>query len=72
MVLRCAACDNALIRVVRQGDGHKRYWLDSRGVEYLQIEGATEHFQTRETPNLIVSTVRSMITRREPSRDPNG
>ncbi|MDQ4128438.1 MAG: DUF6510 family protein [Actinomycetota bacterium] len=40
-VLRCASCDNALIRVARHGDGRLRYWLDLRGVEYLQIEDAT-------------------------------
>lgn len=34
-VLRCAGCDNALIRVVR---GPGRYWLDLGGVRYLQIE----------------------------------
>jgi ribosomal protein S27E len=33
-VVRCATCDNALIRVAR---GEGRYWLDLRGVEYLQI-----------------------------------
>jgi uncharacterized protein DUF6510 len=37
-VVRCASCDNALIRVVRRTDGPSRYWLDIRGVEYLQIE----------------------------------
>ena len=37
-IVRCAACDNALIRVVRQDDGPQRYWLDLRGVEYLQLE----------------------------------
>ena len=37
-VVRCASCDNALIRVARRGDGRERYWLDLRGVEYLQIE----------------------------------
>jgi hypothetical protein len=37
-VVRCAACDNALIRVVRQDEGPQRYWLDLRGVEYLQLE----------------------------------
>ena len=37
-VVRCAACDNALIRVVRQDEGPARYWLDLRGVEYLQLE----------------------------------
>ena len=36
-VVRCAACDNALIRVARQDDAG-RYWLDLRGVEYLQLE----------------------------------
>ena len=38
-VVRCAACDNALIRVVRRAEGRPRYWLDLRGLEYLQIEG---------------------------------
>ena len=38
-IVRCAVCDNALIRVARQGGGQERYWLDLRGVEYLQIEG---------------------------------
>ena len=37
-VVRCAACDNALIRVVRQDDGPGRYWLDLKGVEYLQLQ----------------------------------
>jgi hypothetical protein len=37
-VVRCAACDNALIRISRQGDGKERYWLDLRGVEYVQLE----------------------------------
>ncbi len=37
-VVRCAACDNALIRIASQGEGRGRYWLDLRGVEYLQIE----------------------------------
>jgi len=36
-VVRCAACDNALIRIVRQDDGPQRYWLDLKGVEYLQL-----------------------------------
>jgi hypothetical protein len=40
-VLRCASCDNALIRVARQGDGRGRYYLDLRGVEYVQIQGVT-------------------------------
>lgn len=34
-VVRCAACDNALIRVA---SGSGRYWLDLRGVEYVQLE----------------------------------
>ena len=34
-IMRCATCDNALIRVAR---GPGRYWLDLRGVAYLQIE----------------------------------
>ena len=34
-IVRCARCDNALIRVAR---GPGRYWLDMRGVRYLQIE----------------------------------
>jgi len=37
-VVRCSACDNALIRVARQADGPQRYWLDLKGVEYLQLE----------------------------------
>jgi hypothetical protein len=37
-VVRCAVCDNALIRVARQDDGPGRYWLDLKGVEYLQLE----------------------------------
>jgi hypothetical protein len=36
-IVRCATCDNALIRVAR---GTGRYWLDLRSVEYLQIEEA--------------------------------
>lgn len=36
-VVRCASCDNALMRVSRQDDGG-RFWLDLRGVEYLQLE----------------------------------
>jgi hypothetical protein len=36
-VLRCVGCDNALIRVAR---GPGRYWLDLRGVKYLQIQEA--------------------------------
>jgi len=36
-VVRCAACDNPLIRVVHQDEGPERYWLDLKGVEYLQL-----------------------------------
>ncbi len=36
-VVRCASCDNALIRVARGGG---RCWLDLKGVKYLQIEEA--------------------------------
>jgi hypothetical protein len=34
-IMRCASCDHTLIRIAR---GSGRYWLDLRGVEYLQIE----------------------------------
>ncbi len=34
-IVRCTACDNALIRIAH---GPRRYWLDLRGVKYLQIE----------------------------------
>jgi hypothetical protein len=37
-VVRCAACDNALIGVVRLDDGPQRYWVDLKGVKYLQLE----------------------------------
>jgi hypothetical protein len=37
-VVRCSACDNALIRAVRQDDGPQRYWLDLKGIEYLQLK----------------------------------
>ena len=36
-IMRCATCDNALIRVAH---GSGRYWLDLRGVRYLQAEEA--------------------------------
>ena len=38
-VVRCAACTSVLIRVVHQKEGQSRYFLDLRGVMYLQIEG---------------------------------
>jgi hypothetical protein len=37
-VVRCATCDNALIRVAHQDDEPQRYWLDLKGIEYLQLE----------------------------------
>ena len=37
-VVRCSSCDNALIRVVRQNDEPRRYWLDLKGIEYLQLQ----------------------------------
>ena len=37
-VLRCSSCDNALIRIVRQNDHPQRYWLDLKGVDYLQLQ----------------------------------
>ena len=37
-VVRCSSCDNVLIRVVRQNDGPRRYWLDLKGIEYLQLQ----------------------------------
>ena len=36
-IMRCATCDNPLIRVAH---GSGRYWLDLRGVRYLQAEEA--------------------------------
>jgi hypothetical protein len=36
-VVRCSSCDNPLIRIARQDDGPQRYWLDLKGVEYLQL-----------------------------------
>jgi len=36
-IVRCATCDNALIRVTHPPG---RYWLDLRGVSYLQVEEA--------------------------------
>jgi hypothetical protein len=37
VVVRCASCDNTLIRVAH---GEGRYWLDLKGLKYLQIEEA--------------------------------
>jgi hypothetical protein len=36
-IMRCATCDNPLIRIAH---GSGRYWLDLRGVRYLQAEEA--------------------------------
>jgi len=36
-IMRCATCVNPLIRVAH---GSGRYWLDLRGVRYLQAEEA--------------------------------
>ena len=36
-VVRCAACEGILIRVVHQEGSRGRYFLDLRGVEYLQL-----------------------------------
>ena len=36
-IVRCAACDNALIRIAHLPG---RYWLDLRGVRYLHVEEA--------------------------------
>lgn len=38
-VIRCANCDNVLIRAARQDDGKARLWIDLRGAEYLRLEG---------------------------------
>ena len=37
-VLRCSSCDNPLIRIVRQNEAPPRYWLDLKGVDYLQLQ----------------------------------
>ena len=37
-VLRCSSCDNPLIRIVRQNGDPRRYWLDLKGVDYLQLQ----------------------------------
>ena len=38
LVLRCASCGAAQLRLVRSGD---RAWLDLRGMQVLEIHGAT-------------------------------
>ena len=37
MILRCAGCDTALIRIART---RGRYWLDLRGTSSLRIDAA--------------------------------
>jgi hypothetical protein len=39
-LVRCATCDNALVRVARQGGNPGRYFLDLKGLRYLRIEEA--------------------------------
>jgi hypothetical protein len=34
-IVRCPSCDNALIRLARN---RGRYWIDLRGIRYLQVE----------------------------------
>jgi hypothetical protein len=36
-VVRCATCDNVLIRIVKNPRG---YFFDARGVSYLRFEGS--------------------------------
>jgi hypothetical protein len=36
-VVRCAACESVLIRVAHTDERPARYWLDLRGVRYLEI-----------------------------------
>ena len=36
--LKTVLGDNPLIRIVRQNDGPRRYWLDLKGVDYLQFQ----------------------------------
>lgn len=36
VVVRCASCDGALIRLAGTPEG---YWLDLRGLRYLQLRG---------------------------------
>lgn len=38
IVLRCTSCSAAQLRLVRAGD---RAWLDLRGIQVLEIHGAT-------------------------------
>ena len=38
-IVRCSSCDNALIRLVHN---RGRYWIDLRGIRYLQVEDVAE------------------------------
>ena len=37
-VVRCSSCEGTLIRIVRQIESPQRYWLDLKGVQYLQFQ----------------------------------
>jgi Family of unknown function (DUF6510) len=37
-IVRCATCDNALMRLAHQGGSPGRYFLDLKGLKYLRIE----------------------------------
>jgi hypothetical protein len=38
-IVRCPSCDDALIRVAHN---RGRYWIDLRGIRYLQVEDVAE------------------------------
>jgi len=38
-IVRCPSCDNALIRLAHD---RGRYWIDLRGIRYLQVEDIAE------------------------------
>jgi hypothetical protein len=38
-IVRCPSCDNALIRLAHN---RGRYWIDLRGIRYLQVEDVAE------------------------------
>jgi hypothetical protein len=37
-IVRCATCDNALMRLAHQSGSPGRYFLDLKGLKYLRIE----------------------------------
>ena len=39
-IVRCAACDNTLMRIAHQGGSPGQHFLDLEGLEYLRIEEA--------------------------------